>query len=291
MEHPISAVARMVDLSTDVIRSWERRYKIVEPVRTASGVRLYSTQDVARLRLARAATRLGHPIRQVAKLSDAQLQALTERHPTEAATGSAVVARLVDAVHADDIAGASELLRAAALLMPPRELVLGILAPALREVGQRWENGTLAIWQEHVLSHHVLGVAGTLQHPSQRSARIVLATPPYERHGFGIAFAALLAAGRGVSACNLGVTVPAAELCSAARRLRASAVIVGMTQGALPETEALEYARDLDAALSPGVDIVLGGAGGTRVAAALSSPRIRAVATLEEFETLCRRWR
>jgi DNA-binding transcriptional MerR regulator len=48
MTHSISAVARMANLSPDVIRSWERRYKIVGPARDASGTRLYSDQDVAR---------------------------------------------------------------------------------------------------------------------------------------------------------------------------------------------------------------------------------------------------
>lgn len=293
MTHSIAAVARMANLSPDVIRSWERRYKLIEPMRDASGVRRYSDEDVARLTLAREATRLGHPIRHVAQLSDEQLEALVDRKPANGngTTSADVVARLLGAVHANDLSTASHVLRAAAVLMPTRELVLDIIAPALREVGRQWEHGELAVWKEHFLSNQVLNVAGPLQQSIPGDARIVLATPPFDRHGFGIALAALLAAARGVSACNLGVGVPATEVVAATRQLGAAAVVVGMTQQSLPETEVVRYAVELDAGLPSSVDIILGGEGGVRVADSLQLPRVRGVATLEAFDALCAQWR
>lgn len=290
MKHSIAAVARMANLSPDVIRSWERRYKIVEPARNASGVRLYSDEDVARLTLAREATRLGHPIRHVAQLSDEQLEELLDRKPVESGGNLEVVARLLDAMHAHDLATASQILRVAALLIPVRELVLEILAPALREVGRQWEHGDLAIWQEHFLSNEVLGIAGPLQQLAP-GPRVLFATPPFERHSFGIGLAALLAAARGVAACNLGVMVPAAQVIAAARQLHAAAAVIGMTHEALPKEDAIEYVRQLDAGLPAGVDLVLGGTAGARVAASAASPRVRSIATLEEFDALCVRWR
>lgn len=291
MEHSIAAAARMANLSTDVIRSWERRYKIVEPVRDATGVRRYSDRDVARLTLAREATRLGHPIRHVAHLSDNQLEKLIDRKPAEAGANAAVIARLFSALHANELASASSILRAAALLTPTRELVLEILAPALREVGRQWEDGELAVWQEHFLSQQAQCVTVPLQSTAAADkSSVVLATPPFERHSFGIGLAELLAMARGVSTCNLGVTVPAADLIAAARRLHAAAVVVGMTQEALPELAAIEYARELHAGLPPSVDVVLGGVAGVRVAALVPSQRMRGVATLEEFDGLCPQW-
>lgn len=287
----ISAAARVANLSPDVIRTWERRYKIVEPARDASGLRLYSDADVARLGLAREATRLGHPIRRVARLSDRQLEELVARKPAATGADSAVVAQLLDAIGENELARASQILRNAALLIPARELVLEILAPTLREVGRQWENGELAIWQEHFLSNEIINVTGALPQHTSGEARIVFATPPFERHGFGIALAALLAAARGLPACNLGVTVPSNELIAAARRTHAAAVVVGMTQETLPEEDAARYARDLDIGLPAGVDVVLGGALAARVSASVSSPRVRGTATLEEFDTLCQQWR
>ncbi|MFT6146876.1 MAG: DNA-binding transcriptional MerR regulator, partial [Myxococcota bacterium] len=52
-EHALSigAVARLTNIPTDTIRTWERRYKAVTPSRTESGHRLYSPEDVDRLRM------------------------------------------------------------------------------------------------------------------------------------------------------------------------------------------------------------------------------------------------
>ena len=46
----IGAVAQLTGLSTDTIRAWERRYGLVEPTRTDTGLRVYSLADVQRLR-------------------------------------------------------------------------------------------------------------------------------------------------------------------------------------------------------------------------------------------------
>ena len=50
----IGELSRRTGLSPDVIRAWERRYDLLQPARTSGGFRLYSTSDLARLRLARA---------------------------------------------------------------------------------------------------------------------------------------------------------------------------------------------------------------------------------------------
>jgi CheY-like chemotaxis protein len=46
----ISAVARMLDITTTTIRNWEDRYGLVQPARSTGGQRLYSRRDVDQLR-------------------------------------------------------------------------------------------------------------------------------------------------------------------------------------------------------------------------------------------------
>jgi DNA-binding transcriptional MerR regulator len=60
--HPIQVVARRTGLSPDVLRVWEKRYQAVEPGRTKTGRRLYSDDDIERLRLLREATSRGRRI-------------------------------------------------------------------------------------------------------------------------------------------------------------------------------------------------------------------------------------
>src|SRR5437016_5306276 len=48
--YSIGAVTRMLGLASATIRNWEERYGIVKPERSAGGHRLYSRDDVERLR-------------------------------------------------------------------------------------------------------------------------------------------------------------------------------------------------------------------------------------------------
>jgi DNA-binding transcriptional MerR regulator len=48
--YSIGAVARMVRVPPATLRTWEERYGLVKPVRSDGGHRLYSRQDVERLR-------------------------------------------------------------------------------------------------------------------------------------------------------------------------------------------------------------------------------------------------
>ena len=65
----IKLVARQTGLSVHAIRIWEKRYGAVQPVRAENNRRLYSEEDVERLRLLREATLAGHGIAQIARAS------------------------------------------------------------------------------------------------------------------------------------------------------------------------------------------------------------------------------
>ena len=76
--HPIQVVTRRTGISADVLRVWEKRYAVVTPVRSTSGRRLYSDDDIERLRLLVEATHTGRTIGQVAALPTPALVALLD---------------------------------------------------------------------------------------------------------------------------------------------------------------------------------------------------------------------
>jgi DNA-binding transcriptional MerR regulator len=57
--YSIGAVAKMLGIPVQTLRSWEDRYKEVVPGRSAGGQRLYSRDDVERLRFIREQTQAG----------------------------------------------------------------------------------------------------------------------------------------------------------------------------------------------------------------------------------------
>lgn len=284
----IAAAARLTGLSPDIIRKWEGRYGLIRPQRDAGGMRTYTSGEIARLRLARLATERGHPIRKVAALSDEAIAELLDDAPAEAAappaTAGAVVAAALAALRTDDPDRLRRTIFSAVLLIEPRDLVLRVFVPLLREIGTLWDEDALAIWQEHMLSEVVGAATGILTRlgpPRTVPRSFVFATPPGEAHAFGIAFAAMLTAASGFGAHNLGADVPVAELVDAAARLHVGCVVVGIT--ALDDAAAADYVRTLDAELPRDVELWVGGAAGAGPAQAVDGPRIRSVGSLAAF--------
>ena len=70
----IGAVSRLTGVAPDTLRVWERRYGAVAPTRSASGTRLYTSEDIRRLTLIKRLLDGGDAISQVANLSTELLQ-------------------------------------------------------------------------------------------------------------------------------------------------------------------------------------------------------------------------
>jgi DNA-binding transcriptional MerR regulator/methylmalonyl-CoA mutase cobalamin-binding subunit len=293
--YSIGALSRLTGLSADVIRSWERRYGIVQPERAASGVRVYRETDLTRLRLARDATRQGHPIRLVATMSDETLQRLAANVSPEAgvATGddaaALLVERVVAAIAAAEPWSAERLLVAAALAMAPRSLVLDVLLPLLHEVGDRWERGTFAVWQEHLISDLLRSVVrtwSTFERAELREPPMVFATPPDELHEFGIVLASMLAGARGIPVVRLGANVPPDDLLAAAQRLDARCLVVGLVRTELAPADIDAFVARVAERLPPHTELWLGGAMDALLTDPPPSARIVIVKTLEDFDRL-----
>ena len=78
--YPIKYVSQRTGLSQHVMRTWENRYDVVIPKRSPTNRRLYSEGDIKRLSLFHQATKSGHSIGQICKLTTKEIQELVELH-------------------------------------------------------------------------------------------------------------------------------------------------------------------------------------------------------------------
>lgn len=78
--YKIGAVSRLTGLPSNTIRTWERRYQVVQPERTPSGGRVYSDKDVVRLQLIAALLELDESISSISGLSEDELRQRIQRH-------------------------------------------------------------------------------------------------------------------------------------------------------------------------------------------------------------------
>jgi MerR family transcriptional regulator, light-induced transcriptional regulator len=261
----IKAVAQATGLTVETLRAWERRYEVVQPSRDGSGRRTYSATDVARLRLLRSATELGHTISRLAQLSEddlAKLVADSGGHARSAvARGQTYVDRALDAALHSDPSGVEEVLTSALALLPPNEVVNSVLVPLVREIGERWHQGEVSIAQEHMVTDIVKRLIISVSRGYLRSDQgpcLVLATLSGERHELGILMCSWLAATRRFRTHYLGVDCPAEEIARFALEVEARAVLISLV---MPENEvpALDQLGRLASALDGRCEVWVGG--------------------------------
>ena len=123
--------------------------------------------------------------------------------------------------------------------VPLSGAVTGVVLPFLREVGDRWEAGTLSVAHEHFVSDMLRRKLSALSSvPPQRvledadapSPVVLLACPPGERHDLVLLCVALMLRERGVRARFLGADTPIPSVLSAARAAGADAVVLAATR-------------------------------------------------------------
>ena len=234
--YSIKAVAHATGLTVETLRAWERRYGVIQPQRDATGRRVYDASDVARLRRLREATERGHPIGRIAGLSDGELTALLNDVPERQnrAAANAFVRRMVDAAADFEPIDCEQALTLAISLLPPTQLVDDVLAPVLREVGERWHSGEFSIAQERLVSTCIRRQVALMLDSYDRLARgpaIVFATLPGERHELGLLMSALIAASRGLRCHYLGPDLPASELVQYVLRVDAAVAAISVVLG------------------------------------------------------------
>ena len=277
--YPVKVTAELTGLTPETLRAWERRHGAVVPHRQPGGRRMYDPAMVERLTRLHRLTSRGHPIRDLAGLDDAALDALLDQsRRTGYGALEALPGRMLDAVADYRVDEFDRELSVAIATLPVGVLVSRVVMPLLREVGLRWADGRLAIAQERLVSSllraRLLSILN--QHPREQRPRVLFATLPGEPHELGLMGAALLAYDAGAPVLYLGTELPAVELVRVATRLDASAVAISSVDPGQAR-EALAQLRVLDAELPQEVPVWLGGANARYLAEALGSARVEAL--------------
>jgi len=276
--YPLGAVSRLTGLSAEVLRAWERRYGAVQPPRTPGGTRRYRAQDLERLRLLKAAVDAGHRIGDVASLEDAELARRVER---KREAGSDYIKQVVAALAQFNAAEVQRLLAIQLSVLGPVRFASDLALPLVREIGERWANGSMPIASEHLASGVLRGMLGSALLPTASALmgpRIVFATPSGERHELGLQMAALTAMGAGAAPIYLGAELPVEELLLAVERANASALALSLVT--IDVADAARAVGALRADLAPDVQLWIGGA------QAPSIPPMGGVECMQSLEAL-----
>jgi excisionase family DNA binding protein len=138
------------------------------------------------------------------------------------AHGSIWQERLQARMLGGDVTGSWQVIEAAmASGLEPGDIYVRLLAPSLHDIGASWRSGDVSIDQEHLASSVAATLIGRLGprfvHPGRKKGVVIIAMPPGERHGLGVAMIADILVDAGYGVLNLGPDTPAASLVAAMR--------------------------------------------------------------------------
>jgi DNA-binding transcriptional MerR regulator/methylmalonyl-CoA mutase cobalamin-binding subunit len=269
----IAAVERDTGLSKDVLRVWERRYGFPAPARDDNGERSYPAEQVDRLRLIKRLMDQGHrPGKLLARPAE-ELAALAPRRaavrPAAARAGDDDLGELLRLIRAHDAAGYREAMQQRLARAGLLSFVQDTVAPLTRRVGEAWEDGSFAVFEEHLfteLTKRLLRQSiATL--PTGGRPRILLTSAPDEPHVLGLLMVEALLTLEGAECIPLGTQMPLLEIGRAAEAHRAEVVALSFSI-AFPTRRILGLLQQLRALLPASVALWAGGSGVARLAPA-----------------------
>jgi methanogenic corrinoid protein MtbC1 len=230
MRYTVKAAAIATGISESRLRTWERRYGIPSPDRSATGRRLYDQRDLAVIRRMAALVGAGIPAFQAAEAARIE-HPLTEILPVR--EDHALASTFVTAAVAyDEPAAIAAIREASGTLGWPVTLDV-VLMPALRRMGQFWGDDTIVSASEHfateVIRREISAAYVDVQAAGAEAPTVVLACAEDERHELGLLGLALLLRMEGLRVLYLGADVPVHDLILAIRDTKAPAVCLSAT--------------------------------------------------------------
>jgi DNA-binding transcriptional MerR regulator len=233
---PMRTIVTLTGVNPVTLRAWERRYGLVKPLRTPKGHRLYTPQDVERIRRVLALIERGVAISRVRELIEAEPAA------DEAATASGpwrdYVDRMAAAIARFDEPELDRVYDEALSLHPVDRVTREVVLPLLVRLGERWEKVSGAIAEEHFFATYLRSALGARLHHRMRYAagpRIVAACAPGEHHEIGLLLFALEAQLAGLRVVLLGADTPLEDLVVARSRSHSNAIVISSSIDLTPE--------------------------------------------------------
>ena len=246
-QYLISTVSKRSGVKSDLVRAWERRYQAVTPTRTTGGHRVYTDQDIARLKLLNQATSNGHSISQIAQFSLSDLKTLLKDESDTSATLqtnavnsmrnlSHLAEDYIEKCYAAVLGFDAKLLEAhfenALVELGSEAFIEHLVTPLLTQIGEGWKDGELRSVHEHMASSVIRSLTYILRNNAPCSAnapRMIVTTPMGQLHELGAMLAAIMAEFSGWQVTYLGADLPAEEIAMAVKYVNARALTISLS--------------------------------------------------------------
>jgi MerR family transcriptional regulator, light-induced transcriptional regulator len=212
--HSISDVSRIAGIPKDLLRMWERRYDYPKPERDINGDRVYSDDQLNKLILIRQLVDQGCRPGKLMGLEQTELVVLLKSPHTELDFD-----RLIEFLRSGNAPELHDWLTQQIHSLGLRAFIHQVMVPANRIVGEAWNGGGLAVYEEHLYTEMVTGLVrqSLAEIPGgHQSPRIMLTTLPGEQHSLGLLMVEALLRMGGAEVIPFGIEMPFRDIIDAA---------------------------------------------------------------------------
>lgn len=209
-KYNIKAVSNMLGIQPGTLRAWERRYKMIAPVRNESGHRLYTEEHLKILKWLITKVNQGFTISQAISLMENTSSVLDAIEQPKVDYLEELGDKLLSSLLDFNSAQAHDLLNQAFSLFTVDKTVIDLIGPILIKVGDLWEEGSISTAHEHFASSflrsRIESVSDSFQHNSFLPKAVAVCGPG-EKHELGLLIFTMFLRRKGFEVIFLGTSI------------------------------------------------------------------------------------
>lgn len=211
--YSIKEVEHLSGVKAHTLRIWEQRYEILNPGRTTTNIRAYTSEDLKLILNLAMLTKNGHRIGTIAKLPLEEIKEKTARIANNGCKYEVQIHALAKAMVDLDERSFEKAIATCTLHSSFEKTMLNVVYPFLERIGIMWMTGTIRPAQEHFISNLIrqkliVAIDGQIAKFNNNSKKIILFLPENEQHELSLLFLHYLLKVRNHRVYYLGANVP-----------------------------------------------------------------------------------
>jgi MerR family transcriptional regulator, light-induced transcriptional regulator len=223
--YSIKDLEKMSGIQAHTIRIWEKRYKLIIPVRTDTNIRVYSDDDLKRILNVALLNRKGLKISKIAKLTVEEMNRKIMDLSNDTLSNDVQVESLVVSMIELNESKIEKIVRDLVAERGLEETITHVIYPFLRKSGALWLTGKINPGQEHFVSNIIrrklFAAIDGLPQPKEGSPIVVMFLPEGEYHEIGMLFYMYILRKHGYKPLYMGPSVPFRDVIETQQKLGA----------------------------------------------------------------------
>ena len=214
----IKDLENLSGIKAHTIRIWEKRYNVLEPMRSDTNIRYYSLDNLQKLLNIVILHKFGYKISKISKLNEPEIVGLVNRITTSKNANNLAISQFKVAMMNFD---QTLFIETYDLLLKEksfRDVFYTVFIPLIEELGYLWQTNTISPAHEHfitfLIKQKILTNTEKLQYTntSRDDKTFVLFLPPNEIHELGLMYLNYEIIAKGFKSIYLGESVPTDSL-------------------------------------------------------------------------------